>query len=154
MVKEGRAFFAAAAITSCRPDGEPKVPETIAVGPYLDKPPIGLAEEYNSSDSKYPLRGAVAGCRAKKECVIPLYAWQTIVSLKFSPEENGHLDITWVGMRDEWLTFRMRVDFNLREQRESYQRIAVGESKKLFNTDLVVTPQKSPSGNLYLKVER
>jgi hypothetical protein len=152
MIKGGRAFFAAAAISACRPDGEPKVPDTIAVGPHLDKIPMGLDEELNSPSSKYPLKGAIAECRGKKTCTIPIYPGSILMDLKFSPEENAHAEIAWMGQQGDWLTFRMRVDFNMRDMRESFQRIPMGESQKLFNTDLLVTPERAMNGTLYLQI--
>ncbi|HSB47009.1 MAG TPA: hypothetical protein VLD37_03275 [Candidatus Bilamarchaeum sp.] len=149
----GRILLAAAALGGCRPDQDAKVPDALSLGPLLDTIPVGLAEETNSPDSKFPLRGRVAECRAKKECMLQLYGGDIIVSLKFLPEYNGHAEIAWVGQQGDWMTFRMKVDFNFRDASDTYQNLAMGEKQRLFNTDLSVTPVRAQNGSLYLKVE-
>jgi hypothetical protein len=153
MIKGGTAFFAAAAITACRSDQDAKVPDSLSVGPLLDTIPIGLAEETNSPESKFPLKGRIAECRGKKECNIVLYGGDILVSLKFEPVYNGHAEISWMGQQGDQFRFRMRVDFNFRDAAEAYQTVEMGQSQKLFNTDLVVTPLRMQNGQVYVKFE-
>lgn len=148
----GRSFFAAASITACRPDGEPKVPESIGVMEHLRTLPMGISEEINDDTSKHPLKGRIADCRGKPSCAVPVYTGEIFLNLKIMPEYGGNMEITVSGMSWEALTFKRTIDFNGRDRQVSYQSIAFDTPGRLFNTDLSVTPQKQPNGSILLVI--
>lgn len=149
----GRTFFVAAAMASCRPDGEPKVPDRVQVMEHLLSPPAGLSEEIGSPDSKYPLKGLIAECRGKPECNIPVYPGSILLNLRIVPEYGGNLEISFSKVELDGIVLKMRVDFSSAGgASEAFQKLEYGQSGNLFNTDLVVTPLRGPNGTVSLSV--